>query len=128
MTDPKPAKPAKPAKPNKPNKPNNPTAEKPIPSIPSMGEIKAKLAALRDDIVDRQSRGRFICAESQEWAKLEMGHKMALLLLSGIDGDIGDLAERDWREIPYPEQQAIRIEVRAVKRAFAAVAAIAGHW
>ena len=95
---------------------------------PTEEESRGRLRALRDEFVERQSGGRFSGAESKEWAALEVGHRMALLLLSGIDGDIGELSERDWREIPHVEQQAIRVEVRAAKKAFAAIVAIAGRW
>lgn len=37
---------------------------------------------------------------------------------AGVDGDLADLATRDWRELPGPEREAIKSEVRAAKAAF----------
>lgn len=89
---------------------------------------KAKLLRLRDEFVARDTGGRHQTAESQEWARLDVGHRMAMLLLAGIDGDLQELAQRDWREMPHPEQQAIRCEIRAAKKAFSGLMALAGRW
>ena len=90
---------------------------------------KARLfGPLRDEFVQRATRGRVSDAEALEWRRLDQGHRMALLLLAGIDGDLSVLSLREWRELPEPERQAIKDQVRHAKRAFAAVAALSGRW
>ena len=84
--------------------------------------------ALRNEFVQRASGGRESDAESLEWTRLEQGHKMALLLLAGIDGDLAALSHRAWRELPEPERQAIKSEARAMKKSFGAVSALSGRW
>ena len=53
---------------------------------------------------------------------------MAMLLLAGVDGDLADLATRDWRELPGPEREAIKSEVRAAKAAFSRLVSLSGRW
>lgn len=90
---------------------------------------KAQLfGPLRDEFVKRATRGRVSDAEALEWARLDQGHRMAMLLLAGIDGDLSALSLRAWRELPEPERQAIKAQVRQAKRAFSAVAALSGRW
>lgn len=92
-------------------------------------QCKAQLfGPLRNEFVRRATGGRVSDAESLEWARMEPGHKMAVLLLCGIDGDLPALSRRAWREMPEPERQAIKSEVRSIKRAFGAVAALSGRW
>ena len=92
---------------------------------------KARLfgpAGLRDEYIQLATGGRMSDSESLEWAKLDTGHKMAMLLLAGVDGDLVDLTKRDWRELPGPERDAIKREVRAAKNAFSRVVALSGRW
>ena len=92
---------------------------------------KARLfgpAGLRDEYIQLATRGRMSDSESAEWRKLDLGHKMAMLLLAGVDGDLVALADRDWRELPKVERDAIKAEVRAAKLAFSRVVALSGRW
>ncbi len=92
---------------------------------------KARLfgaGGLRDEYVQLATRGRMSDSESAEWRKLDLGHKMAMLLLAGVDGDLVALADRDWRELPKVERDAIKAEVRAAKLAFSRVVALSGRW
>src|SRR5256885_10066569 len=57
----------------------------------------------------------FRSAESREWAGLASHYRMALVLLAGIDGEIEELALRDWREMPPPERDPIRRQIRALR-------------
>lgn len=83
---------------------------------------------LRDEFTKLATGGRMSDSESAEWRKLDLGHKMAMLLLAGVDGDLVTLADRDWRELPKVERDAIKAEVRAAKLAFSRVVALSGRW
>ena len=89
---------------------------------------RARLSVLRDEAVARASNGRWSDAESREWARLSVEHRMALLLLAGIDGELSMLAQRAWREMPGPERDAIKAEARRMKSAFGGLFAMAGRW
>jgi len=74
----------------------------------------------------RQHRdGRCGSAESREWAGLASHYRMALVLLAGIDGEIEELALRDWREMPPPERDAIRRQIRALRSCLLPLRALA---
>ncbi|PJO38761.1 hypothetical protein CTI10_008190, partial [Delftia acidovorans] len=54
------------------------------------------------------ANGRCGSAESREGRAWPGHYRMALVLLAGIDGEIEELALRDWREMPPPERDAIQ--------------------
>ena len=83
---------------------------------------------LRDEFAKLATGGRMSDSESIEWAKLDLGHRMAMMLLAGVDGDLGELAQRAWRELPPTEREAIKAEVRAAKAAFSRLMALSGRW
>lgn len=83
---------------------------------------------LRDEYTKLATGGRVSDSESREWAGLETGHKMAMLLLAGVDGELVELASRDWRELPAPERDTIKREVRSAKAAFSRLMALSGRW
>jgi len=92
---------------------------------------KARLfgaGGLRDEYTHIATRGRMSDSESVEWRALDLGHRMSMLLLAGVDGDLVALADRDWRELPATERDAIKREVRAAKAAFSRLVALSGRW
>ena len=96
--------------------------------VPASEQPKGELAGGRKDLRVNRCGKTVADSESLEWAKLDTGHKMAMLLLAGVDGDLVDLTKRDWRELPGPERDAIKREVRAAKNAFSRVVALSGRW
>ena len=101
------------------------------PQTNTAATAKARLfgpGGLRDEYTQLATRGRQSDSESREWSGLSVGHRMAMLLLAGVDGDLADLATRDWRELPGPEREAIKSEVRAAKAAFSRMVSLSGRW
>ena len=109
-------------------------APAPAPSLPevyrrmSPGECRERLRHLKNEVVQSASNGRWSDAESREWAALSREHRMCLHLLAGIDGDLPELALREWRELPGPERTAIKAEVRAMRDAMKGVFSLSGNW
>lgn len=91
-------------------------------------EIRARLLAIRDEIVSKHSRGRAPCARSAEWAKLPVEIRMAYLMVSGIDGELSALAVKAWAEFTPPEREAIRSTVRAFASAARDSVALVSRW
>lgn len=83
---------------------------------------------LRDEYTQLATGGRVSDSESREWLGLDPAHRMVLLLLAGVDGDLVALANREWREMPPPEKEALKREVRGVKSAFSRLLALSGRW
>lgn len=69
-------------------------------------------AALRDEFARRASGGRCASAAAAEWQRLGDATRAVLVLLAGIDGDMGTLTAREWEEVPEAEQDAIRQAAR----------------
>lgn len=84
--------------------------------------------SLRDEFVQIASKRQWSDAESREWARLAETHRMALMLLAGVDGDLGALAQRHWRELPEPERVALKAEARFARREFSRLHALTGRW
>jgi hypothetical protein len=84
--------------------------------------------SLRDEFVKIASQKRWSDAESREWARMSVTHRMALMLLAGVDGDLGALAQRSWRELPEPERLALKAEARFARHEFARLHALTGRW
>lgn len=109
-------------------------APTPAPALPEAyrhmtpAECRERLRHLQNENVHRASKGRWSDAESREWAKLTREHRMCLHLLAGIDGDLPELALREWRELPEPERTAIKAEVRTMRGAMKGVFSLSGNW
>ena len=86
-----------------------------------------QLRTLRDEFVAIASRGRFSNAAAREWACLRPEHRMALLMLAGVDGDLGDLAVRGWLEIGEGERRQIRTAARNLQNEVRPLAALVGR-
>jgi hypothetical protein len=84
--------------------------------------------SLRDEFVKIASQKRWSDAESREWARMAETHRMVLILLAGLDGDLGALAQRGWRELPEPERERVKAEARFARREFARLHALTGRW
>ena len=90
----------------------------------SVQDCRIRLRELQREAAQR-SNGRSGSAESREWAGLASHYRMALVLLAGIDGEIEELALRDWREMPPPERDAIRRQIRALRSCLLPLRALA---
>jgi hypothetical protein len=103
----------------------------PAPALPahyqgmSVADCRQRLRTLQDEACHRASSGRLSTAESREWTAMPVHFRMAMILLAGLDGEIEDLAQRDWREMPPPERDAIRRQIRALRAALSQVPALA---
>lgn len=51
---------------------------------------------------------------SIEWGNMPAAHRMAVLLLGGMDGDLGQLSRRAWPEFAPPEQDCIAVALRSL--------------
>lgn len=106
---------------HKPAKPKN--LNKPAASL-SVPEARQRLRTLRDELLQKASGGVWFDGESREWARISHEHRMMVMMLAGIDGDLDALASRAWREFTPAERAAVKGEMRAAKRTFSAVAAL----
>lgn len=104
----------------------------PLPSAEALGHYTRLFGvgngSLRDEFVKAASKKQWSDAESREWARLTETHRMALMLLAGVDGDLGVLAQRHWRELPEPERIALKAEARFARREFSRLHALTGRW
>lgn len=57
---------------------------------------------------------RYTSARAREWAAMSHEYRMALMLLAGIDGDIGSLSMRSWDELPAGEQISVQVAARGL--------------
>lgn len=108
----------------KAQKPAKPKHEGKAASNLSVPELRERLKAQRDALLSRASFGVWFDGESREWAHIGHEHRMMVMLLAGIGGDLDALATRAWREFTPPERAAIKTEMRAAKRTFSSVAAL----
>ncbi|RGE46148.1 hypothetical protein DZC30_05105 [Comamonas testosteroni] len=92
-------------------------------------DTRVKIVQLRNDFAALSSKGRFVSAENQEWFSLPQRWRMALLLLCGVDGEsMAELSSREFVEMPPPERQAIKSELRLAKRLFSRLVALTSKW
>src|SRR5256885_13698789 len=82
----------------------------------SVQDCRIRLRELQREAAQRCANGRCGSAESREWAGLASHYRMALVLLAGIDGEIEELAPRDWRGKAPPGRHAIPPQIRAPRR------------
>lgn len=81
--------------------------------------ITATRARLREiaDHIRADIAGRVpVSASACEWARLNLSHRMAVLLLCGMDGELSVLARRSWQEFTPVEKSAITVELRSLHR------------
>ena len=94
-------------------------------AVPMPLAIRKQWAVLRKEYREESGRG-YVDAENQEWFGLPEEMRMVILLVAQVSGNLSDLVNRDWRETPPPERQAIKAAVRAIKRHFGGVNARGG--
>ena len=97
---------------------------------PASGDVLNHLMKLRDEAMQRASKGRYYDAASREWQRLPVMWRVALLMLAGIGADVEHLytlAERNWQELPPPEREELRSVVRDAKRHLGGLAALAAR-
>ena len=96
----------------------------------SPAQCRTRLRELQNEALSRITGGRWSDMEAREWASISLGHRVCLLILAGV-GDtfegLSALADRDWREMPPPERDAIKLQVRALRKAMAKVCNLAGR-
>lgn len=61
---------------------------------------------------DMAKQGR--CMRSIEWGNVPLAHRMAVLLLAGIDGDLGQLSRKAWPEFAPLERESITVAMRSL--------------
>lgn len=91
----------------------------PSPSPLYLSTYKAKLAEMRSRFAQADTLADGLLGAEREWGLLHSSHRLALLLLAGVDGDISQLAQRAWRELPNAERLAIASAARTLKRSLA---------
>ncbi|MEJ2800902.1 hypothetical protein WAE61_03385 [Comamonadaceae bacterium PP-2] len=82
---------------------------------------RPKLIDMRLRFRDEQLHAVGLLGAAKEWSMLHTSHRLALLLLAGIDGELDDLMHKAWREIPHAERIAIASAARTLKRTFAPI-------
>ena len=97
---------------------------------PAEGDVLVRLMKLRDEAMQRASKGRYYDAAAREWQMLPVMWRVALLMLAGIGADVEHLytlAERNWQELPPPEREELRAVVRDAKRHLCRLTALAAR-
>lgn len=72
--------------------------------------LRETAANIRADIEKKEHA----CARSRDWAMLPVEARMAVLLLSGVDGDLQRLAARKFAEFPNDEKIAVQVAIRSL--------------
>lgn len=85
---------------------------------------RARLREIASDIRADIERTRHACARSREWAMLPVEHRMALLMLAGVDGDLGALARKAWPEFTPDERVSLQVAIRSLAASLQAAAAL----
>lgn len=75
---------------------------------------RARLRELALDIRAGIEKRRYACERSREWSMLHGEHRMALMMLAGLDGDLGVLASKGWQEFTLGERGSIQVALRSL--------------
>ena len=79
-----------------------------VPSIrQSLRDVADKIRAEKLAMLGR-------CLRSIEWGNVPMAHRMGVLLMAGIDGDLSDLSRKAWPEFAPMEQESITVAIRSL--------------
>lgn len=62
---------------------------------------------------------RHRCIRSAEWHGIPHAHRMAVMLLAGVDGDLSALARRSWPEFSDNEKLALQSSIRSLGESLA---------
>jgi hypothetical protein len=85
---------------------------------------KEKLIALRDAAGLRSEFSVKSSMDALEWSRMNVGLKMAVLMLAGVDGEVEAIAGKDFREFTPMECAAIRSQLREIRTAIIASPAL----
>ena len=80
-----------------------------------------RLFDLRNEYVEVVSGGRYMDAASAEWKRIPLEWRVLLVMKAGMGSDhqsLESLAQRNWLEIPPPERDELRLQVRVAKTCF----------
>lgn len=93
----------------------------------SAAQVQARAAMLetRNKAIKTMTQGGAKDGAVFEWRRLSQESRMIFLLIAGLDGEVSDIARKGWAEFTPPEQSAIRVAIRAVKREVDSVFALA---
>lgn len=91
-------------------------------------EVWVDLCAQKNQIVQKVTGKRHQCVRSVEWAALTLELRMAALLVAGIDGDLGELSRRGWREMPPEERVRVQGVLRSFHRALEGTLCLRARW
>ena len=105
-------------------KPKKPAHEGKPAKLLTVQEVRERLKVQRDELLRKASMGTWFDGESREWARISHEHRVMIMMLAGIDGDLQVLASRAWREFTPAERDAVKSEMRLAKRTFSNVAAL----
>jgi hypothetical protein len=76
--------------------------------------IRQKLREIADkaraEIQQRAGR----CLRGIEWGNIPLAHRMAVLLMAGVDGDLQELARKSWPEFTPGERESIAVAIRSM--------------
>lgn len=75
---------------------------------------RAKLREMVDKIRGDLERKAGRCLRSVEWGGVPLAHRMAVLLMAGIDGDLQDLARKAWAEFTPAEKNSVGVAMRSL--------------
>ena len=82
-------------------------------------EHRAALRRIADELRTKKQGQRGRCLRSAEWFALPHAHRMAVMLLAGIDGELATLARRSWPEFSDPEKVAVQVAIRSLRESLA---------
>lgn len=89
---------------------------------------RSKLLKLRDEFAVKNEWGRATTSlESIEWEKLHIQTRILMLLDAGCDGELQDMAAKNWHELPRPEQLAVNLSIRRLRCELLGLVALARH-
>lgn len=105
-------------------KPKKPVHEGKPAKMLTVQEARERLKVQRDKLLQKASMGVWFDGESREWSRISHEHRVMIMMLAGIDGDLEMLASRAWREFTPAERDSVKCQMRLAKRTFSNVAAL----
>lgn len=76
--------------------------------------IRQQLRQIADQIRAEKLALAGRCMRSIEWGNVPLAHRMGVLLMAGVDGDLSDLSRKSWPEFNPMEQESITVAVRSL--------------
>ena len=76
--------------------------------------IRQNLRAIAENLrAEIEGRSR-LCRRGMEWSNVPLAHRMGVLLMAGVDGDLSELARKAWAEFTPGEQGSIAVAIRSL--------------